>query len=137
MFIPVSTIPQHCPAARIRPGRELRGARTTLPSSRVHTSTRKPVNFIRRALLCLPPHPHPVNRFVRQHVNSAARYQGNLSSPEGVNLFPPELPNKLAGNQVSVFTGKRANQFHSKPVNPQSGSHTNTKRSKHVAQVQV
>jgi hypothetical protein len=135
MFIAASTIPQHCPAARIRPGRESRGARTNLPSSRVYTSTRKPVNFIRRALLCLPP--HPVNKFVRQHVNSAARYQGNFSSPEGVNLFPPELPNKLPGYQVNVFPRKHANPFHSKPVNPQSGSHTNTKRSKHVAHVQV
>jgi hypothetical protein len=135
MFIAASTIPQHCPAAHIRPGRELRGARTTLPSLRVHTSTRKPVNFIRRALLCLPP--HPVNRFVHQHVNSVARYQGNLSSPERVNLFPPELPNKLAGYQVNVFPGKHANPAQSKLVNPQSGPPSNTKRSKHVAPVQV
>src|ERR1017187_3197626 len=85
MFTAPSTNPQHRPAARIRPGRELRGAWTDLPSSRVHTSTRKPVNFIRRELLISPL--HHVNRFGRQHVNSAPRHKHNPSSPERVNLF--------------------------------------------------
>src|ERR1035437_10434161 len=85
MFNAPSTNPQYRPAARIRPRRELRGAWTNLHPSRVHTSTRKPVNFIRRELLGLPP--HPVNRFGRQHVNSAARHKHNSSSPQRVNLF--------------------------------------------------
>src|SRR5947209_19835979 len=135
MFIAASTIPQHCPAARICPGRQSRRARTNLLSSRVYTSTRKPANFIRHALLCLPP--HPVNKFVRQHVNSAARYQGNLPSPEGANLFPPELPTSWQATKPTCFPVNTQTRPQSKLVNPQSGPHSNTKRSKHVAPVQV
>ena len=117
MFTAPSTNRQHRPAARIRPGRELIGAWTDLPSSRVYTSTRKPVNFIRRELLIS--RLHHVNRFGRQHVNSAARCQGNLSSPERVNLFPagnPQQVGKLTGQRVHRQTRKHVPKQTSKPA---------------------
>src|ERR1022692_314304 len=126
MFTAPSTNPQHRLAARIRHGRELRGAWTDLPSSRVHTSTRKPVNFIRRELLGLPL--HPVNRFGRQHVNSAARHKHNSSSPQRVNLFSGGT-----SPQVGRSSRQRVHRQTRKPVSkttckPANLDHTPTRK---------
>src|ERR1017187_7672813 len=118
MFTAPSTNPQYRPAARIRPGRESRGAQTDLPSSRVHTSTRKPVNFIRGELLGLPP--HPVNRFGHQHVNSAASRKHNSFSPERVNLFAGGTPRQVGRSsrqRVHRQTRKPASKTTCKPAN--------------------
>jgi hypothetical protein len=126
MFTAPSTNPQHRPAARIRPSRELRGPWSDLPSSRVHTSTLKPVNFIRGELLAMPL--QPVNMFVHQHVNSAARHKNNSSSPEPVNMFAGGT-----SRQVGMSSRQRVHRQTRKPVSkttcePANLAHTQTRK---------
>src|ERR1700691_3951601 len=126
MFTVPGLNPQYHPATRFCPRRELSGARTNLPSSRVHTSTRKPVNFIRGELWSMPP--HPVNRLGRQHVNSAARHKHNSSSTQRVNLFSggtSRQVGKSSRQRVHRQTRKPVSQQTCKPANQ---DHTPTRK---------
>ena len=85
MFTALATNLRNRPLTCDRPGHKSRRS-WTAPLSQVHTSTRKPVNFVRSELANIPTTP-PVNRFGQQHLNSAARCQHSLSSPQRVNSF--------------------------------------------------
>src|ERR1035437_1451016 len=127
MFTAPATNRRNRPPTCGRPGPKTRSSWATAPLARVHTSTQKPVNFIRGELVNMLT-PTLGNRFGHQHANSPARSQRNLSSRKLVNSLAGELLDKLASRYANVFTGKHVNQFQRKPVNQPSGSHTNTNR---------